>query len=43
MKKYEKPQIEEIEIETEDIITVSGGSIDIDDGSTDFIEEWLNL
>ena len=42
MKKYEKPQIEEVTIETEDIITISNGT-DIDGGSTNFLEDWLNL
>ena len=41
MAKYEKPIVEIIEIETEDIITVSNSIIDIDGGGVDFIEEWM--
>lgn len=42
MKKYEKPEIEIIKFEVEDVITASKVTADIDGGSTNFIEEWLN-
>ena len=42
MKKYEKPEIKIIKFEVEDVIAASGGSADIDGGSTGFLEGWLS-
>ena len=40
MRKYEKPEIEIINFTTEDIMTVSVASADIEGGNADFKEEW---
>lgn len=40
MKKYEKPEIEVIEIKTTDVITTSGGLDISDDTTIDGVFDW---
>ena len=42
MKKYEKPEIEIIKFEVEDVITASGMKADVDGGIVEFLSSWLD-
>lgn len=41
MKKYEKPEIEVIEIKTADVITTSGGLNEDGEGTFEDVLEWM--
>ena len=41
MRKYEKPEIEIIKFEVEDVIAASGIRTDVDGGIAGFLDSWL--